>query len=139
MDMNPQHTIEAWKLDTNDRYREAVKVVMDLSTASLVVPIFFLRDILRVPQTEPLSQVLNWKIYLSWASLSIAIFSGLVFYYASAKWVRLAWGQDSQFSGITLTEDRVERTLEVALWTTFVTFVVGIILIMWFVISFRHA
>jgi hypothetical protein len=115
MDVNPQQPIKPWRLDTNNRYRDAVKVVMDLSTASLVVPVFFLRDILRVPQTEPLSQVLNWKIYLSWASLAIAIFSGLVFYYASAKWVRLAWGKESQFFGKKLTDACVERTLEVAL------------------------
>ena len=139
MSANPQHPVKPWKLDTNNRYRDAVKVVMDLSTASLVVPIFFLRDILRIPQTQSLSHVLNYKIYLSWLSLAFAIFCGLIFYYFSAKWVRLAWGQKSKLFGNELSERFVERILELSFWMTFVAFALGISLIICFVVSFQPA
>ena len=134
----PERPNKPWRLDTNARYRDAVKVVMDLSTASLVIPIFFLRDILRIPKEQPLSDVLTYKIYLSWASFGLAIFSGLIFYYFSAKWVRLAWGKQSQFLGKRLSENCVERTLEIALWTAFIAFVAGLALTMWFVVSYRN-
>ena len=43
-----------WRLDTNDRYREVVRTIISLSTASLAVPVFFLRNILSItgPHTK---------------------------------------------------------------------------------------
>src|SRR5260370_18562734 len=89
----PQSPLYPWRLDTNNRYKDAVKVVMDLATASLVIPIFFLRDVLRIPKEQPLLHALNYKAYCSWACFVLTIILGFIFYYASAKWVRLAWGR----------------------------------------------
>lgn len=132
-----QHPLKPWRLDTNDRYRDAVKVVMDLSTASLVIPIFFLRDILKLPKEQPLAEVLNSRVYWSWICLALAILSGWVFYYASAKWVRLAWGKEAGFFGRRTNEKVVERVLEVSFWVTITGFILGIVLILWFVVSYR--
>jgi len=134
---NPQYPLHPWRLDTNNRYRDAVKVVMDLSTASLIVPIFFLRDILRIPKDQALSEVLNCKVYGSWISLALAIVLGFVFYYCSAKWVRLAWGKDAGLFGIKTNERVVETWLEVSFWGTVAAFLVGISLILWFVVTFK--
>ena len=92
-----QHPQYPWRLDTNSRYRDAMKIVLDLSTASLILPIFFLKDILSIPKDQPLIQHLNLKIYLSWICLTLAICCAFVFFYASGKWVRLAWGQSAGF------------------------------------------
>jgi hypothetical protein len=136
MSAAPQHPLYPWRLDTNNRYRDAVKVVMDLSTASLIVPIFFLRDILKIPKEQPLSQVLNCKVYASWISLALALSFGFLFYYASAKWVRLAWGQHAGLFGIATNENVVEKVLEVCFWGTVVSFLLGIGLILLFVVTF---
>jgi hypothetical protein len=139
MSANPQHPLHPWRLDTNDRYRDAVKVVMDLSTASLVVPIFFLRDILRIPKDQALADVLNCKVYGSWISLALAIVLGFVFYYCSAKWVRLAWGKEAGLFGIKTNEGVVETWLEVSFWGTVIAFLLGISLILWYVVTFKAA
>ena len=56
---HPIHPEFPWRLDTNDRYRDVVKGVMGLSTASLVLPIIFLRDAIRVPLDRPLFRSLD--------------------------------------------------------------------------------
>src|SRR5438046_841991 len=110
----PQYPRYPWRLDTNSRYKDAIKIVMDLSTASLVLPMFFLRDVLRIPKDQPLIQVLNYRVYCSWLCLTLTLFLGFVFYYASAKWVRLAWGQQAGFFRIATTNEFVERVLDIS-------------------------
>src|SRR5437870_2230611 len=92
----PQHSRHPWRLDTNNRYKDAIKIVMDLSTASLVLPIFFLRDVLSIPKDQPLIQALNYRVYCSWICFTLTLILGFVFYYASAKWIRLGMGTRSR-------------------------------------------
>ena len=132
----PQYPRDPWRLDTNNRYRDAVKVAMDLSTASLVIPIFFLRDIPKIPREQPLYQVLTCKIYWAWTCLGLALLLGFVFYYASAKWVRLAWGKEAGFFGVRTTDWVVERVLDVSFGGAIIAFVLGVGLILWFVVAF---
>jgi len=129
--------LHPWRLDTNDRYKDAMKIIMDLSTASLVLPIFFLRDILRIPTNESLSQVLNYKIYLSWGCLALALLFGFIFYYASAKWVRLAWGKNVAFFRKRTNNEVVEKVLDISFPGAVISFLLGIGLTLWFVVSFR--
>ena len=133
---NPESPLYPWRLDTNDRYRDAVKIVIDLSTASLLLPVFFLRDFLQIPKEQPLSQSLNYIIYLSWICLVLAIFCGFVFYYFSAKWIKLSWGHDVGFLGMKMHDRFVERVLDVSFTGAITLFILGVILIAWFVVSF---
>jgi hypothetical protein len=132
----PKYPPYPWRLDTNSRYKDAVKVVVDLSTAVLIVPVFFLRNILAVPQEYPLVQLLNFKVYLSWASLALAILSGFIFFYFSGKWVRMAWGQKAGFFKQDLSEKVVEGVLDWSFVLTIAFFASGLGCMMWFVVTF---
>lgn len=92
MDDKPKHP---WRLATNERYRDVIKTLMTLSTASLLLPVFFAREFLGINGNIPLKSVVGCPVYLSWILLGIAIFSGIAFHFLSAKWVRLAWGQEA--------------------------------------------
>ena len=130
---NPKYP---WRLDTNDRYREVVRTVISLSTASLAVPVFFLRNILSVPNNKSLLDVLDFTIIVSWILLCISIIFGLVFYYASAKWVRLAWGESAAFFGRSTNESIVENVLHFSFWVSVISFAIGLGMILWFIITF---
>ena len=118
----PQHPLYPWRLDTNNRYKDAIKIVMDLSTASLVIPVFFLRNLLSIPNDQPLIQALNFRVYCSWACLALAIIFGFLFYCASAKWVRLAWEKKAGFFRLNATDKFVEKILDITFVGAIVTF-----------------
>lgn len=61
---------EPWKRDTNDKYSEVVKTIMGLSTASLLLPVFFAREFAGIDSEIPLTEVFNCMIYGAWVSLS---------------------------------------------------------------------
>jgi magnesium-transporting ATPase (P-type) len=137
MSDNQKSPLYPWRLDTNDRYKDAVKIIMDLSTASLVLPVFFLRDILQIPKEQSLSQVLTWKVYMSWICLAVAILLGFIFYYASAKWVRIAWGKEAGFFLKKTNDKFVEKVLNVSFVGAVILFLLGLGLILCFVVSFK--
>ena len=129
----PRHP---WRLDSNDRYREVVRTIISLSTASLAIPIFFLKNILSVPAGKPLLDILDWTVFASWILLFLSIVFGLVFYYASAKWIRLAWGQSAGFFGRSTNESTVETVLHISFWVSVLAFAIGLSLILWFIVTF---
>lgn len=136
---DPQYPQYPWRLDTNSRYKDAIKILMDLSTASLVLPILFLRDILQIPKNQPLFHAFNYKVYCSWACLALTLLFGFLFYYASAKWAQLAWGQPVTFFRMATTDGFVERILDKCFFAAIATFVLGLGSIMWFVVTFKPA
>lgn len=91
--MNTKTTKEQWKIETNDRYQKVTGTIIGLATASLVLPILFLRNFLAIPENKSLDIYLCSLIYWSWVLFALSILSGTVFYYLSAKWVKQAWGQ----------------------------------------------
>jgi hypothetical protein len=72
-----------WRLDTNERYREVVRTLMGLSTAVLLLPVFFAREFLGLEPRVPLNVVLTGSVYWSWAFLGFAVFAGVVFHFLS--------------------------------------------------------
>ena len=114
-----------WRLATNERYSDVIKTLMTLSTASLLLPVFFAREFLGIDGEVPLKNVVGWPVYSSWVLLGLAIFSGIAFHFLSAKWVRLAWGQSAGVWGGTVTDSFVERALDVFFWSTALTFMLG--------------
>lgn len=82
-----------WRLTTNAQYLDVMKVLMNLTTASLVLPIFFVRNFV-APKNDckPLAQSLNYLAYIAWASLILSLVCGMSFYRASAKYVKVVSG-----------------------------------------------
>jgi putative oxidoreductase len=125
-----------WKLDVNDRYQKAVGVVVSLSTAALTLPIFFLKDIVDKKGLHSIAQVLSLSVYLGWVLLSISVLSGIIYYFCSAKWVKLAWGQRADIFCINVTEVSVERMLDVSYFLMMTGFLGGVFSILEFVVTF---
>lgn len=125
-----------WRLATNERYRDVIKTLMTLSTASLLLPIFFAREFLGVAGNIPLKSIVGWQVYCSWILLGIAIFSAIAFHFLSAKWVRLAWGQEAGFLGFTMSETSVERALDFFFWSTALTFMLGLFFVLMFLFGY---
>ena len=126
-----------WRLDTNERYREVIRTLMGLSTASLLLPVFFAREFLGIKSTTPLKDIFGGAVYCSWALLLFAVFAGVTFHFLSAKWVRLAWSQPAGIIGIDVSEKFVERAMEVCFWATTLTFLLGLVLIMEFFVTYK--
>jgi len=121
-----------WRLATNDRYREVVRTVMGLSTASLFLPVFFAREFLGIASTTALKTVFGAGVYWSWILLGISLLSGIVFHYLSAKWVRLAWEQPVTVFCVRVSDDFIEKAMEVCFWVTSIAFIVALVLIVQF-------
>lgn len=121
-----------WRLDTNDRYREVVRTIVGLSTASLLLPVFFAREFLGIESTTALKSVFGAGVYWSWILLGISIVNGIIFHYLSAKWIRLAWEQPVTVFCVPASDNFIERTMEVCFWTTSISFVVALFLIVQF-------
>ncbi|MGH7782658.1 MAG: hypothetical protein ACREO5_02290, partial [Candidatus Binatia bacterium] len=85
-----QTNSERWKLDVNDRYQKAVATVITLSSAALVSPIVFLKDMLSLGEHNSIVTLLNRTAYIGWILLAVSIVCGLLYYYFSAKWTKLA-------------------------------------------------
>ena len=131
---------EPWKKDTNDKYNDVLKSVVNLATASLLLPVFFARTFLNVPSRIPLSDIFTCSIYLAWVFASLSIFCGLLFQYCSAKWLRKA---HSKKAGLLWWSDNEEKTIEcvmeVSFWLCVIFFIIGLSLTTWFFLTFQES
>ena len=127
---------DQWKLDVNDRYQHAVGIVTSLSTAAIVLPVLFLRDVVRAATGRSIADAFNAWVYAAWALLLASILGAIVYYYASAKWVKLAWGKTTDMFGVVVNEPRVELILDISYFIMMAGFVVGFGLVIVFVSSF---
>jgi hypothetical protein len=126
--MRKQQPKYQWKIDTNDRYQKAVHTIISLSTASLILPTFFLREFLNVAKEKPLWDQLNWFVGMSWILFGLAIVAGIVFYYASAKWIKQAWGIGLRWPGGRLVKERcLEMILDWSFRLMMILFFFGVI------------
>ncbi len=123
---------DQWKIEINDRYQKVISTIIGLATASLVLPVLFLRNILSIPQEEPLLNYLDGIIVCSWFLLFLSIFSGTVFYYVSAKWIKHAWGQKTWLSAT-----KIEKILDVTFWVAIVFFLIGLVLFLCFAVTLK--
>ena len=125
-----------WKLDVNDRYQKAVGVVTSLSTAALALPIFFLKDIVDIKGAHSIAGALSLWTYVGWILLSISVLSGIIYYFCSAKWVKLAWGQKADIFGKEVSESSVETMLDVSYFFMMTGFIAGVFCTLEFVVNF---
>lgn len=125
-----------WRLDTNDRYRELVSAILSLSTGALLLPVFFARELLGVPETKRLTAIFSWETYWAWALFGASILSSISFFFFSAKWARLAWEQPVSLFTITISESFVEKALEWFLWLAIICFLGGVALTLLFFVGY---
>ena len=124
---------EPWKRDTNNKYSEVVKTIMGLSTASLLLPVFLVREFLDIDNNTPLINVLGCSIYWAWALLALSILSGIFFIYLSAKWLRIAWGKEAGvFLSTNTPESKVESLMDFSFWLCVLLFGSGLSLTIFF-------
>ena len=129
-----------WMLDVNDRYARGVGIIISLATTAMIVPIFFLKNIAKLDSTLSFVHSLTWQAYSGWACLGVSVISGILYYYFSAKWVKLAWGQEADVLWIGATEACIEHFLD---WTYFfmvLGFISGVGLMGFYIATFTtHA
>ena len=107
---------EQWKIDVNDRYQKTAGLVISLSTASLVLPIFFLKNILAIGGDKAIIDVVDKYVYWGWGLLGASIFSGILYLFFSAKWVKLSWKKEADIFWIPVNDKWTEHLLD---WTYF--------------------
>jgi len=56
-----KETENAWLEKTNAEYQKIIALIIQLSTASLILPLLFLRDFAGIQNTQPLIKLLNWQ------------------------------------------------------------------------------
>lgn len=128
--------VNQWKLDVNDRYGRAVGVVTSLSSASLVLPILFLKDVAKINSATSFASSLNAWAYWGWGLLSLSILSAIIYYFSSAKWVKLAWGKQADIFGIPVKDDLIEKFLDISYFLMMTGFITGLAAMTLFMVNF---
>jgi hypothetical protein len=77
-----------WKLVVNANYQDVMKTLMNLTTASLVLPFLFIRTFLGVPEGKRLADDLPWPAYGFWGLLLLSLMCDMAFFWASAKFIK---------------------------------------------------
>ena len=127
---------DQFKLDVNDRYQKGVALVTSLSTASLILPILFLKDIVNVTGNQTVADALTSDVYLGWKMLAASIFLGVLYYFFSAKWVKLAWGKSTDIFWVPVSEGFVEYLLDASYLVMMICFGGGMYYILSFVVEY---
>jgi hypothetical protein len=95
---------QQWKLMANAEYQKVVPIIMNLATASLVIPVVFAKDFLpSLNQKTSVQAHLYWAL-LSWSLLAGSLAFGCLFHFASAKFVKALYGGYAEKSQVTFTE-----------------------------------
>jgi hypothetical protein len=126
-------TEERWKLDVNERYQKAVATVISLSTAALGSPFVFLKDI---HGNSSILHVLTPPAYIGAILLALSIVCAVVYYFFSAKWVKLALGQKANFFWIPIKEGLVENVLDATYFLMMIGFLVGVYFMLQFMATY---
>ena len=127
---------EKWKLDVNDRYQKAVGIVISLSTASLAIPIIFLKDLVALSKERTIIALLDGFVYGGWALLATSILAGIFYCFFSAKWAKRAWGKDADILGFPVDDARIERFLDRTYFLMMFGFLGGLACMMKFVATY---
>ncbi len=129
----PSATDERWKLDVNERYQKAVGTVISLSTAALGSPIIFLKDI---HANRSILDVLTFSAYMGGILLAVSIVCGVVYYFFSAKWVKLALVKQADFFWIRLGNTFVESVLDATYFVMLIGFLAGVYFMLQFMATY---
>jgi len=126
-----------WRIDVNDKYQAAVGVVISLASGSMVLPVLFLKDVVRA-ENRSLAHLLNPWTYSGWICLALSVLSGILYHYCSAKWVKQSWGKSADMFGRTVSDDFVELCLDVTYFVMMSGFMLGLASMVVFMARFTH-
>jgi hypothetical protein len=126
-------TDEHWKLDVNERYQKAVGTVITLSTAALGSPIVFLKDI---HANRSILDVLTLSAYIGGILLALSIVCAVIYYFFSAKWIKLALVNRADFFGVSISKEWVEPILDVTYFAMMIGFLVGVYFMLQFMTTY---
>ena len=126
-------TDEQWKLEVNDRYQKAVGTIISLSTAAVGAPFVFLKDI---HGNQAIRNVLTCPAYWGWSLLAMSIVSAVVYYFFSAKWVKLALVNRADFFWIPLKKRFVEVVLDISYFLMMAGFLAGVYFMVQFMLTY---
>ena len=129
---------EKWKLDVNDRYRAAAAIVITLSSASFILPIFFLKDMAGIGTERTVWSELTGAAIWGWVCLGSSVLFGIIYHFLSAKWVKFAWSKTTDILRHRITNDElIEDSLDWSYLIMMVGFLTGIGLEVWFMINYK--
>jgi hypothetical protein len=115
--------------EVNKQYQEAIKIVINLVTASLVLPVVFLKNIVGADPNRIGSLLSGWA-YASWIFLGASLLACVAFYVYSTKYTKALYGlyKDNNEN----EEKRVENWRD--RWARFATMtaVLGLVLLLIF-------
>ena len=153
---NENKNEKEWKLATNAQYQDAMKIVVNLATASLVLPTLLINYFL--PPGAPIKDHLNSWAGRSWVLLFLSILIFMLFIYASAKYVKVVSGGKEKpawplrffydcfhKSNVPRTpeeervypEDVIETTRDAAIVLSIVCFMVGLVCLGFFFLTLK--
>lgn len=119
---------EHWKLDVNERYQRAVNTIITLATLVLGGPFLFLKTL---PPGKSLLTVLGSTVWGE-VLLGISILCAVIYFFFSAKWVKLALIGKADFFWTPLSKDVVEWVLDLSYLLMMLSFLVGVFFIVKF-------
>lgn len=127
-----------WRLTTNDHYLEVMKSLMSLITASFVLPLFFIKNFVGADRTLK-SFPDYYRAYEAWVFLGLALVCGMIFYWASAKYVKVVSGGEEKSFWVrvichkeSVPYNWFETSRDTMAALTIVCFLAGIALALWF-------
>jgi hypothetical protein len=118
-----------WKIPANEEYQKVINIIMNLATASLVLPVVFLQNFASSGGKKTAAE-LGWRVQWGWKLLVLAVAFGLVFHWASAKYVKLVKGAPPEHE--FFFEKTFETIRDVCVVLVCVCFAGGIALLVWF-------
>jgi hypothetical protein len=112
---------DEWKLKVSVQYQEAMKTPISLATAGLALPALFLSWAGKKPDGAILHGLTTWA-YRSWACLFLSLAFGMVFYWASSKFVKVVCGGPE-----TRSERFFEIVRDMSIALTLLLFISGLV------------
>lgn len=125
--------VPEWRIKVIPEYQKVISSVATLSTGSLILPLFFLRDLSGVGSGGSLWPYLSLAVYVSWSLLGISIFSGIIFQYFCAKWIKRCFGGE-----ILLSFSALDKWLDIAFWGSAISFFMGLLFLVIFAVTLQH-
>ena len=130
-----------WQIPTNAQYQEAMKIVINLATASLVLPIALIKAFLNLGPNAAVKDHLNKWAYRSWGLFFSSLVCSMVFFWASAKFVKLVYGGEEKCGKLTKrlsggkecwSEKFFETTRDVMAFLAIASFATGLVCLLIF-------
>ena len=121
-----------WMLEVNKQYQEVIKIVINLVTASLVLPVVFVHNILGVKTGDP-NFHLGPLAYWSWVLLGISLLACVLFYVCSTKFTKAVYKNEETTQ--TFMKVRVENWRDTMGISAALFFLVGLVCLFLFFYS----